>query len=698
MMYHRKISSGPSGLMPFASLVCATLFFSLGVSILAQENSIRGPTESNCSSWNFDLFPLFNFLSGGVATIPVVDPKNVDSDAIVIPESIPSWTLSDLCSLNGVTCLRRCQNSTVDLLRKQCPKGIHGKNLTLENPTLYAAECVRDLNLGNRGLEGDLQSLAPLTSLVRLNLSSNAVWGKVSALSDMLWLQRVDLSNNGLSGTLDGAENWQQMRHFTAPNNFLSGDISHLSNLSKLAYLDLHNNYFNDTIDPLRNMKGLEFVYLNENYFTGHIDAIGHLDQLVLASLTNNSFSGKLPDRHSIPNLVALMIGGNNFTEVGGALRAMPNLQFADLSRNNFSDNINSVLVSIGTWMGALALEKNNFEGRLASDPEITDNLPNLEIFSLSDNPLVTGVMSPNLLQFQQIQVHTNDQFLYYMVDASIFKSIETVRSTYFKIQEQWLSEDPLCRVHSMSVYANDTLQKIEIPEETQSLYFCFVAPRGKWERRPAHWIHYPQTNLCIGIGKFLINRELNSLMPFNASYFYTVNSCGQKSDKQGDYIRGHLFGSEQRTITITVPVTSCEKKNNRITMSVYTFGTYADGYNRGYINDYYFEVKRTMDANDPSIISPFIAAIVMVALFIIALAAIVWTAITLYRSYQQQILFLNLKRKAEAGFINARRQLQISTDTDTCVVFTDLQSSTVLRSTSSQLYNDIILLHDGMI
>ena len=43
-------------------------------------------------------------------------------------------------------------------------------------------------------------------------------------------------------------------------------------------------------------------------------------------------------------------------------------------------------------------------------------------------------------------------------------------------------------------------------------------------------------------------------------------------------------------------------------------------------------------------------------------------------------------------------RRAKLQLDKDSCIVFTDIQNSTVLRDTPSQLYNKIILVHDGVI
>ena len=47
---------------------------------------------------------------------------------------------------------------------------------------------------------------------------------------------------------------------------------------------------------------------------------------------------------------------------------------------------------------------------------------------------------------------------------------------------------------------------------------------------------------------------------------------------------------------------------------------------------------------------------------------------------------------------IAARQSRDPPGDSDACIVFTDIQSSTVLRETSSKLYYDIILLHDATV
>ena len=68
------------------------------------------------------------------------------------------------------------------------------------------------------------------------------------------------------------------------------------------------------------------------------------------------------------------------------------------------------------------------------------------------------------------------------------------------------------------------------------------------------------------------------------------------------------------------------------------------------------------------------------------------------YISLQRRDLITKMKVVAETAIRNSKKQCQITSDTEACIVFTDIQSSTVLRDLSSSLYYDIILVHDATV
>jgi len=139
-----------------------------------------------------------------------------------------------------------------------------------------------------------------------------------------------------------------------------------------------------------------------------------------------------------------------------------------------------------------------------------------------------------------------------------------------------------------------------------------------------------------------------------------------------------------------------------QVSFQVYVYGTYADSAKRGYINEYLFQVKivgKSLEKSIKANLTPVIAISVVVVIFVIVIILVIWILLSLYLSYQRQQVLFKMKKNAENTYMNAEKQLVLSrSEKDACCVFTDIQSSTVLRNTSSQLYNDIILVHDGMI
>ena len=89
---------------------------------------------------------------------------------------------------------------------------------------------------------------------------------------------------------------------------------------------------------------------------------------------------------------------------------------------------------------------------------------------------------------------------------------------------------------------------------------------------------------------------------------------------------------------------------------------------------------------------------IVLIVVLALVLSVIVGVTVSMYIAFQKQAKYRKMKKTAESAFVKTRKHSNIKTDNDSCIVFTDIQSSTVLRDSSSQLYNEIILVHDGLI
>ena len=645
----------------------------------------------NCTD-NLEVYSLLDFLSGARTG---EFERNASTEALV-----DTWSLADLCSLRGVLCHEDCMaHEDKNLLAPLCAIGndtspeslvdaywkdekevedmmTRSRNLAM---TLVSF-CVVSLDLGSRGLQGDLESLAGLTGLRRLNLSRNAVTGNVADLSRMKELQFLDLSFNNIGGRLDGFDN-PKLETLHAGHNYFIGNMSGLQSLQNLEYLDLNHNGLEGGIEYLSDLDLVQYAYLNENFLTGNISAIQDMNSLLLFAAQNNSLSGTLPESEEMENLIVLMLASNDFTKVGDAFTKMPNLQFADLSANSLSDNVNSVLKSASPWLGAMDLRINNLQGVIETD--IANSIQNLEFLFISENPQLKGRLIPNLGNYEQIQVSTIDQFLYYVVDPTVFASFETVQSNYFKVQDDFLATDYECKNYFSEVYSNTTMQTISVDKKVKNLYYCFTMPRGK----------------------FLIDKDKQNIIPFNISYFANVESCGIMADQQsGQNQQGYTFLRDYN-VPVVLPLSTCDIEgdsflgSNKISMTLYVHGDYGANVNRGYIQNFNFLVdvtggKSSFEQN----YTPYIIMIILIIMIAVVLTVVIGITVSMYVSLQKQYKYNRMKKSAESAFVKTRKESAIHTDRDSCIVFTDIQSSTCLRDSSSQLYHEIILVHDGLV
>ena len=608
-------------------------------------------------------------------------------------------SLSELCELQGVTCLRNCSVfSKEDLLAPLCNEtsgpswspptfgsdrfGSADLRDLLSNSTNRAqtliSYCVTELNLGGFGLNGDLKSFGWLTGLRRLNLTDNNITGTLGDLSSLTKLEMLDVNKNRIEGNFTGVSN-PSLKSLYAEYNNLTGTLSGVENLKSLELLDLTSNKIGGTIDYLSPMDDLNNVILWGNKLTGNIDAMKNMSKLLVLNAGYNNLSGALPQDDIMDSVVVLVITNNNFGKVGNSLVNMRNIQFVDLSANNFTDKINDLLDLSSGWIGSMDLRRNDFQGVI--QPDSLNDIENLDSFYLDENPKVTGRLVPDLDNFQRLLCRTKNQFIYYNIDDGFFSTIEATDSPYFKVARAFISLDPGCTDILQWV---TTLQfQVEIPREAKKIYFCFAEPRGK----------------------FMLDFTTKAAMKFNITYHAQMNSCGVKAKQEGQGLGGQQ-ATDGDFIAVSLPVSTCnpaveDYENNIIKLLLMIRGTYADGTNRGNRQDFTMNVKiksEPLPLNTGAELATFISLVVIFSLLAMALAIVVIVTVRMYFAYQKEQKYGKMKKNAESAFVKSRAKAKLQLDKDSCIVFTDIQNSTVLRDTSSQLYNKIILVHDGVI
>ncbi|KAL9190490.1 hypothetical protein ACHAXT_000196 [Thalassiosira profunda] len=228
---------------------------------------------------------------------------------------------------------------------------------------------LNDNRLALDTVEGDLDFVKDLTSLVDLHLEYNAdiVGTLPDAVSDMMNLRVLALYNTGLYGTIPPS----------------------LSKLTKLRGLQLGSCDFEGSVEVINGMPSLTHVYLENNRFDDTMDEafFGGLDQLVHLDISNCSFSGMLPGHlFSFPELKVLDMHNNS---ISGKLHAEAladaeesQLEFLSLHSNKLTGPIPSSISSLKN-LTVLDLSLNEFDGDI---PTAIGDLTQLDVLFLGRN------------------------------------------------------------------------------------------------------------------------------------------------------------------------------------------------------------------------------------------------------------------------------------------------------------------------
>jgi hypothetical protein len=124
---------------------------------------------------------------------------------------------------------------------------------------------LKELNLSDNQLTGQIPDLSNLNNLLKLNLSKNQLTGQIPDLSKLFKLLKLNLSKNQLTGQIPDLSNLNNLSELLLFSNNLINEIPSLENLNNLHKLDLSNNQLTGLIPNLDTLKQLRELDLSNN-------------------------------------------------------------------------------------------------------------------------------------------------------------------------------------------------------------------------------------------------------------------------------------------------------------------------------------------------------------------------------------------------------------------------------------------------
>ncbi|MCE3051866.1 hypothetical protein HAX54_051084 [Datura stramonium] len=178
-----------------------------------------------------------------------------------------------------------------------------------------------------------------------------------------------------------------------------------LGNLSLLISLNISNNNFHGSLpEELTRLRRLKIISAMNNNFTGAIPSFfGLLPNLHSLYLSFNQFSGNIPPSlFNITKLKNLRLRGNILGgEIPQEISSLCCLNFIDLQDNKFTGSIPPTMFNQSS-LKQIGLTNNILYGKLPGN--ICDNLPNLEVLSLSRNQF-DGLIPPNMQNCSKLKI-----------------------------------------------------------------------------------------------------------------------------------------------------------------------------------------------------------------------------------------------------------------------------------------------------
>jgi Leucine-rich repeat (LRR) protein len=253
-------------------------------------------------------------------------------------------------------------------------------------PEITYLSNLKNIDVSNNTIDGNLSNLSNLTRLEYLDLTGNAFTGTLpSFLLAHEELIQLHLDQNHLEGTISHLSvTAQNLKELWLRDNLLVGQIpSSIGQSTTLQSIDLTSNQLTGTIPDFASQSKIMQLWLANNKLNGTIPTtIGSLSALQFLSLFANDLSGTIPTEiGNCRKIIHVDVEENSLTgNIGQVVDSLsPSLELLDASRNLLEGTIP---ISVGTLtkLSFLDLLENQVGGTLPSELGLLNQLEELNI------------------------------------------------------------------------------------------------------------------------------------------------------------------------------------------------------------------------------------------------------------------------------------------------------------------------------
>lgn len=275
----------------------------------------------------------------------------------------------------------------IELNTEGCIKSIFLNDTTLSEPILGHSgnnmigsfismnlPNLKDLNLWNNHLLGNLSDIENLKSIEFLNIFGNQFTGFIPNF-DLLNLKHLNISKNNLTGSIPNFNNLPMLEYLEIAYTPITGSIPDFD-LPSLKHLTLQYNQLTGSIPNFTGVPNLESIEAYNNQLTGALPNFNKIPNFIALNMGSNKISGTIPNFDKIPNLKALLIGGNQLKGTIPDFDKLPNLTDVNLADNQLTGPLPGFLKSPN--LTQIVVNINNLSGNIPNYYASHPNLNNL--------------------------------------------------------------------------------------------------------------------------------------------------------------------------------------------------------------------------------------------------------------------------------------------------------------------------------
>eukprot|EP00438_Fugacium_kawagutii_P004167 Skav224688 [mRNA] locus=scaffold3171:74596:80657:+ [translate_table: standard] len=224
---------------------------------------------------------------------------------------------------------------------------------------------LKRLNLGSTHVAGDIVGLQRFTQLQNLNLGYAKVTGDLASLQNLTQLKRLILRSTEVAGDLASLQGLTKLDWYILDNTDVIGDLRSLQGLVQVQYLNLYNTNVSGDLSSLQGLTQLKDLYLHNSKIAGDLSSLKGLTELQKLSLHDTEAAGDLASLQGLARLRRLYLGS---TQVAGDLSSLQGLgQLQELWLRDI--HIAGDLASLGglTRLQKIDLDNTKVAGELTS-------------------------------------------------------------------------------------------------------------------------------------------------------------------------------------------------------------------------------------------------------------------------------------------------------------------------------------------